>query len=111
MADAIKYYFDEHVDPAIAHGLRRRGIDCLTTQEAGNKGLDDLDQLDFALTEQRVIMTYDKDYLVLHGAGTPHAGIVKTLADKYSIGQLIALLELLHQTYTADDMHNHLEYL
>lgn len=111
MADAIKYYFDEHMDPAIARGLCRRGIDCLTTQEAGNFGLDDPEQLDFATSEKRVIVTFDVDYLVLNSTGMSHAGIVWALEQRYGIGQLISKLSSLHILKAADDMLNHVEYL
>ena len=37
----IKFYLDEHVNPAVADGLRRRGVDVLTTQEAGMLGASD----------------------------------------------------------------------
>ena len=49
MDEALRYYFDEHIDPAIAAGLRLRGIDVLTTEEAkrAHQGLDDPDQLIF----------------------------------------------------------------
>jgi len=111
VADAIKFYFDEQMPPAIARGLRRRGIDCLTTQEAGNLGLDDPDQLDFATSEKRMIVTFDVDYLVLHSGGGTHAGIVWALEKKYGIGQLISKLSGLHVLHTDDDMLSHLEYL
>ena len=111
MADEIKYYFDEHMDPAIARGLRRRGVDCLTTKEAGNLGLGDPEQLDFATSEKRVIVTFNVDYLKLDSNGVSHAGIVWAVEKKYSIGQLIAKLSLLHAYYTAAEMMNHLEYL
>ena len=35
----MKLYFDEHVHPLVAVMLRERGIDCRTTQEAGNRYL------------------------------------------------------------------------
>ena len=31
-ASAMRFHLDEHVDPAIAHGLRLRGIDVTTTE-------------------------------------------------------------------------------
>lgn len=111
MADPVRYYFDQHVDPAVARGLRRHGIDVLTAQEAGRCGLPDPDQLAFATAERRVMVTFDADYPALHAAGTPHAGIAKTPADKYSIGQLISVLVLLHAVYAADEMVNQIEYL
>jgi hypothetical protein len=35
MARTIRFHLDECCDPAIANGLRRRGIDVTTSQEAG----------------------------------------------------------------------------
>ena len=47
-------------------GLRRRGIDVLTAQDAGRCGTPDPDQLTFAAAEGRVLVTFDTDFLALH---------------------------------------------
>ena len=111
MSEAVRYYLDEHVDPAVAAGLRRLGIDVLTAGEAGRLSHDDPDHLAFATAEQRVIVTFDRDYLDFHNAGTPHAGIAFAWPTRQTIGHLVWALELIHAVYTADDMLNHLEYL
>jgi hypothetical protein len=49
--EQVKFYLDENVPRAVAEGLRRRGVDVLTVQEAENSGLSDHEQLTFALTE------------------------------------------------------------
>ena len=51
----MKLYFDEHVHPLVAVMLRERGIDCCTTQEAGNLGTEDEDQLRYATAQGRVL--------------------------------------------------------
>ena len=38
MTEHIKYYTDENVSKAIVNGLRQRGVDVLTTQEAKMMG-------------------------------------------------------------------------
>lgn len=111
MADPIRFFFDQHISSAVARALRRRGVDVLTAQEAGRCGLPDPDQLQFATVEQRVVMTFDPDYLALHASGVVHAGIVWCRATKYTIGQLIQLLFLLHRVTDRDDMRNYVEYL
>lgn len=111
MSEPVRYYFDEHVDPAIAAGLRRRGIDVLTAGEAGRLGHADPSHLAFATTEGRVMVTFDRDYLDMHTAGMPHAGMAFAWPTRQSIGYLVHNLELLHAVYTADDMRNRLEYL
>lgn len=66
MSGPVKYYLDEHVHPAVADGLRRRGIDVLTTKEAKLLGATDETLIRFALNEGRVIFTQDDDFLRLH---------------------------------------------
>jgi hypothetical protein len=111
VAEPIRYYLDQHVYGAVAHGLRQHGIDVLTAQEAGRCGLADADQLAFATVEERVLVTFDPDYLALHQAGNQHAGIAWCHASKHSIGELIRLLVLLHGIMDRNTMRNHVEYL
>jgi len=42
---AINLYLDEDVDPLLARVLRERGYDCMSTQEAQNRGITDAEQL------------------------------------------------------------------
>jgi hypothetical protein len=111
LADAIRYFFDQHVFGAVAAGLRRRGVDVLTAHEAGRCGLPDPEQVQFAAAQQRVMVTFDSDYLALHNAGVLHAGIAWCPATKYAIGELVQLLYLLYMVSDRDEMQNHLEHL
>lgn len=111
MAEVIRYYADQHIPRQVIEGLRRRGIDVLTAREAGRCGLPDPDQLAFSLTEGRVLATFDPNFLALHQSGTSHAGIAWCPATKYSIGELIQMLVLLHAVVSPDEMQNHVEYL
>ena len=111
MADPIRFYFDQHIPGAVSAGLRLHGVDVLTAWEAGRCGTPDPDQLAFATAEDRVVMTFDPDYLALHRSGVPHSGIVWCPARKYSVGQLIQVLLLVHGVLDRDDMRNHVEYL
>jgi predicted nuclease of predicted toxin-antitoxin system len=111
MADAIRFYADQHYPAPVTAGLRRRGIDVLTAQDAGRCGADDPDQLAFAAGLGRVFLTFDSDFLAIHQSGVTHAGIVWCPATKYSIGELIRMLVLLHAIVAAGEMANHVEYL
>ena len=111
MAEPIRFYTDQHYPVAVTQGLRQRGIDVLTVQEAGRCGDDDRDQLAFALAEERVMVTFDSDFLALHQSGTTHAGIAWCPEQKYGIGMLVQVLELLHGVADRDQMRGHLEYL
>lgn len=111
MADPVRFFFDQHMWATLAQGLRAHGVDVLTAQDAGRCGLPDPDQLAFATAEDRVVMTFDSDYVALHNAGTPHAGIAWCVERKYKVGDLLKALLLIHGVLDRDDMRNRLEYL
>jgi predicted nuclease of predicted toxin-antitoxin system len=75
MPRTIRFHLDENVDPAIAEGLRRHGIDVTTTPDAGLLHAPDEDHIAFGIAHRRVVFTQDQDFLRLHAAGRPHAGI------------------------------------
>jgi predicted nuclease of predicted toxin-antitoxin system len=102
---------DQHIPASVSLGLRRHGVDVLTTQEAGRCGLSDSEQLSFASSKGRVIVTFDSDFLAHHQAGVQHSGIAWCQEHKYSIGQLIQALLLVHGVLDPDSMKDHLEYL
>jgi predicted nuclease of predicted toxin-antitoxin system len=111
MDETLRYYLDEHIDPAISQGLRLRGIDVLTTEEAGraHQGLSDAEQLAYAAAQGRVLVTRDSDFVELASKQLPHAGIV-LLRQKLSIGEYIEYLELFAQTTSPEAMRNLLVY-
>jgi Domain of unknown function (DUF5615) len=41
MPAPIRFHLDEHINPAIANALRRRGIDVTTTADVGLQGTMD----------------------------------------------------------------------
>jgi hypothetical protein len=65
MVEPIRFFFDQHIPFAVANRLRQRGVDVLTAQEARRCGLPDTDQLRFATVQRRVMVTFDRDYLLL----------------------------------------------
>lgn len=111
MAEPIRYFMDQNFPGPASLGLRRHGIDVLTAQEAGRCSLPDREQLAFAHAEQRVLVSFDPDFLALHQSGAPHAGIAWCPERKYSIGQLIQALLLLHGVLDRASMNGHVEYL
>lgn len=106
----IKFYFDEHVDLAVAGALRRRGVDVLTAQEADMLGTADELHLQLAVEQKRVIFTQDTDFLRLHKSGAVHYGIVYTHRST-PIGRIIQGLLLIYQVLGEEEMENHIEYL
>jgi predicted nuclease of predicted toxin-antitoxin system len=77
----IKLYLDENVPESVAMALRLRGYDVITVKEAGRKGLSDIEQLEYASSENRLIFTFNvADFHKIHSefikTGRHHNGII-----------------------------------
>ena len=108
---SVRYHLDEHIDPAVAAGLRGRGIGVTTTSDAGLLSADDEEHLRFALAEQRAIMTHDEDFLVFHSQGRSHYGIVFCHQEARTIGQIVQSLVLIDACLMTDEMRDHVEFI
>lgn len=106
----IRFYLDGHIAHAVVAGLGRRGVDVITTDEAGMRGASDEEQLAYATQQQRVMVTNDDDFLRLHARGVQHTGIV-FVPGQASIGAIIRGLALIHLVLDTDEMRNHVEFL
>jgi predicted nuclease of predicted toxin-antitoxin system len=106
----IRYLTDEHVPSAVAKGLRARGVEVMTAVQAGTLQDPDPSVLTHARERGLVLITYDPDFLRLHAAGIPHAGIVYGTADM-SVGAVIGRALLIAEVLDAEEMINHVEFL
>ena len=106
----LRFHLDEHVDPAIALGLRSRGIDVSTTADAGLSGAADEAHLAYCLESNRVVVTHDRDFLRWHHQGTPHAGIVFIAQQSRTIGEITRFLALMSQCLIDEDMKSQVEF-
>ena len=111
MTDRIRFHFDENVDPAIADGLRRRGVDVTLPSDVGLIGAGDDEHLAFAVAEQRAIVTHDDDFLALAQRGAAHCGIAYCHMNSRSIGQILRGLLLIQDCLTTEEMREHIEFL
>ena len=111
MSDRIQFHLDENVDPAVAIGLQRFGIDVTTSGQMDLLSSVDETQLSFVIREQRVIVTHDEDFLVIHSHGVEHAGIVYCHLGERSIGQMIESLRLIYEILTPDEMKGKVEFI
>ncbi len=113
----IRLYFDvDSMERAVIAGLRARGIDALTSQEAGTTNQSDEEQLRFARSEGRVLFTFNaSDFCRIHtqwlASGNSHAGIILAPQQRYTIGERIRRLLKLVAAVSASEMHNRLEFL
>ena len=110
----IQLFLDEDVYSGLAHALRQRGYDVIHAQELDRKGRSDLDQLIFAIEQERCFFTFNvKDFVILHTkqvkAQQEHWGIVvsKQLTFRETMSRLLYLL----QRYRKEEMKDRLEFL
>ena len=93
----LAVYMDVHVPLVITEGLRRRGIDVLTSQEDGTAELDDGSLLDRATALGRLLLTQDQDFLRIAAdwrrEGRSFVGVALA-AQGASLGRLADDLEL-----------------
>ena len=109
-----RLYLDENVAEGVAVGLRRRGIDVVTTVGASRLGTTDETQLRFAASEGRAIFTFDRgDFAELHQqfltCGEHHSGIV--ISAQVGIGAVVKALCRLLSNLTAEELHDQLVWL
>ena len=79
----IKLFTDELIDPLVALILGNQGYDVESCHEAvrANRGLSDVDQLEYAARDGRAILTFNTDDFrrldrVWKARGRRHAGII-----------------------------------
>jgi predicted nuclease of predicted toxin-antitoxin system len=106
----VRLYFDRHITTKLAIDLQTRGFDVLTTEEAGNDTALDEEQLTFAMSAGRSILTFNiRDFAPLHeqwtSADRPHAGIIvsRQLGNRQYGIFLQRMLRLLNH-FTAEEM-------
>ncbi len=111
MNERIRFHLDENVDPAIALGLRRYGVDVTTTNEVGLRGQTDEVQLQFIQENQRVLFTQDTDFLIIASRTNDHPGITYCKKGTRSIGEIIERLVLIYEVLTPKEMIGNVEFL
>ncbi len=115
MPESISLYLDEDtISRALIRSLRARGVDILTAREANRLGFSDQEQLAFAASQGRVILTFNtRDYAKLHTKyilqQRNHAGII--VSDQIQVGLLVRRLLKLIDAKSSDEMQDWLEFL
>jgi len=111
----LRFYADHHLHAGITHGLRLRGIDCLTLhQDATHRGDDE--QVRRRTTQLgRVLVSQDTDLLEITGRWLrlflPFSGLVWSRPNGISIGRAIAHIELVAHAMTEQEMVNNALFL
>lgn len=121
---ALKFYTDTHIAKAVAIQLRARGVDIVRCEDVGLAAASDLEHLEYAVRENRVMITNDDDFLALDKAWREqdrrHAGIIYCLPHVQgiaSIGKIVAECWELHRLIAEgagtveEDIANQIVYL
>ena len=108
MSDPVQFYLDEHIPSAVAEGLRHRGVEVVTLDEANMLGARDEEHLAFGREENCVLVTHDDDFLRLAAEGGSHAGIVSVPRER-TIGDMVRELKVLARIFSEEDTKNRVE--
>ena len=108
---ALRYLLDEHVGPAVAAGLHRRGVEALTVQAAGRRGASDDSHMAWALAQGWAIVTNDRGFVAAARRTLDHGGLVFCAQRKYDVGSMVRELEALARTETIESMRGRVHYL
>ena len=110
----IAIYLDEDVHILVGDLLTGRGFRAVTARDADQLGKSDSEQLAFAASQRRAILTHNrKDFEELHrrytAKGQSHPEIV--IATRRHPYDLARRLFVLLNTLTADEMQGQLLYI
>ncbi len=103
----VSFYLDESLSPEIAAQLSMQGIDIIR----GQLRADDSVHLERATAMGRVLCAEDDDFLSLAAPGVEHAGIIKGVQHKHSVGDWVKYLRLVHDVCDADELRNEVYFL
>jgi hypothetical protein len=109
-----KLHLNEHLSPHLAAQLRKYGFDVTSTLELGMVAADDDEQLAFAASQQRALVTFNhKHFAALHAQyiaeGREHWGII--FSTEEGMGVLRRRLLRLLNTFSAEELKNQTRWL
>jgi predicted nuclease of predicted toxin-antitoxin system len=110
----IDLYLDEDVDVLVADMVQARGFAASTTQEAGQIGNNDAEQLAYAVSQHKTLLTHNRTHFETLAqryleAGQRHYGMI--IAVRRSPYEIVRRLLIILNHVTADEMENQLRYI
>ena len=110
----IELYLDEDVSVLVADLVRARGFTALTAREAGQLHARDADQLAYAVSQRKTLLTHNRaDFEALaqtyFATGQTHYGII--IAVRHPPHEIVRRLLLILNQVTADEMQDQLRYI
>ena len=112
---ALALYMDVHVPSPVTEGLRRRGVDVLTSQEDGTREATDEALLLRASELERLLFSQDGDLLRIaaewRDADRGFYGVIYAHQRRAGVGQLVEDLELIASCCSAEELSGRVTYL
>ncbi len=110
----IELYLDEDVNVAVRDLLHARGFNVITTTQAGQAGRTDTEQLAYAASHRRALVTHNRVHfealaLEYFTTGKNHWGI--TIAVQRPPEQIVERLLAILNQITADEMENQVRFI
>lgn len=110
----ICLYLDEDVNVLVADLLKARGFDAITARDAGQLQATDAEQLNYAVSQKRTLVTHNRtdfEELVLEyfESGKMHYGVI--FAVRRSPHEIAQRLLAIVNHVTADEIQNQVRYL
>jgi predicted nuclease of predicted toxin-antitoxin system len=110
----VEFYLDEDVSVLVAELLRARGFSARTTQEAERKSTRDEDQLAYAVSQQRALLTHNRDDFArlveeYFTGGRRHYGII--IAVRRPPQEIARRLLIILNQATADEIEDQIIYI
>ncbi|HXD32832.1 MAG TPA: DUF5615 family PIN-like protein [Pyrinomonadaceae bacterium] len=109
----LELYLDEDVSVLIAELLQARGFHATTTLDAGQMGRNDEEQLAYATSRRKTLLTHNRvDFerlaIEYFESGRTHFGIL--VAVRRPVQEIARRLLIILDRVTADEMINQIRY-
>lgn len=110
----IRLYLDEDVDVLLANLVQARGFDAATTHQSGQRGKSDSEQLAFAVTQNRTMLTHNRadfEHIAqeyFEGQQSYPGIIIAVRRPVYDLAQRVLIIL---NAVTADEMQDNIRYI
>lgn len=112
MGETLKLYLDQMIPSEVARALREQGHDVLRASETGQNRADDLQILEKAVSENRILITLDEhfgDWVVL--PLSRHPGVIRLKVTPTTTGKISNLLVPFLSLHTPEQFKDHMVIL